>query len=92
MHIYSNWHNETLVSVMGFGHYCFTNRKYSVLIVGLAGIRPFGKIRIRIFLHPFGLDEVPWLPNTDIFAAQSLLVWLCRRGVVLQHHSAQKTR
>lgn len=60
-HIYSNWHNETLVSVMGFGHYCFTNRKYSVWMLGLAGICLFGKIRIRIFLHPFGLDEVPWL-------------------------------
>lgn len=60
-YIYSNWHNETLVSVMGLGHYCFTNRKYSVLILGLAGIHLFGKLRIRIFLHPFGLDEVPWL-------------------------------
>lgn len=65
---------------MVLGHCCFTNRKYSVLILGLAGIHLFGKLRIRICLHPFGLDEVPWLQT--LTSSQQNPFWVgCVGGV-----------
>lgn len=90
MHIYSNWHNETPVSVMAFGHNCFTNKKYTALILGLVGIYLFGNIWIRIFLHPFGLDDVPGYQTQT--SSQEVQFWFSYvRGVSSSNTTALRT-
>lgn len=58
---------------MALGHNCFMNKKHKVLILVLVRIYLFGIIWVRIFLHPFGLNELPGY-QTQI-SSQEIQFW-----------------